>query len=200
MKRTGVVGMHLKLALLLTSLLALGTAVAEGGEAAGAAAQAPAAAGDAQASDAAILEMLQVMDAEHLVAGLKEQVNAMVSASMQQALRGKKLTPDVQAVIGRMQTKMLATADQMLSWDVLKPIYLRTYRESFTQDEIDSIIAFYKTPGGQALIKKMPMVMKNALDEILAMIAPMQQKFQQIQREALDELNALPATPATPKT
>jgi hypothetical protein len=192
--------MHLKLALLLTSLLALGTAVAEGGEAAGAAAQAPAAAGDAQASDAAILEMLQVMDAEHLVAGLKEQVNAMVSASMQQALRGKKLTPDVQAVIGRMQTKMLATADQMLSWDVLKPIYLRTYRESFTQDEIDSIIAFYKTPGGQALIKKMPMVMKNALDEILAMIAPMQQKFQQIQREALDELNALPATPATPKT
>lgn len=197
MKRTGVVGMHLKLALLLTSLLALGTAVAE---AAGAAAQAPAAAGDAQASDASILEMLQVMDAEHLVAGLKEQVNAMVSASMQQALRGKKLTPDVQAVIGRMQTKMLATADQMLSWDVLKPIYLRTYRESFTQDEIDSIIAFYKTPGGQALIKKMPMVMKNALGEILAMIAPMQQKFQQIQREALDELNALPATPATPKT
>jgi len=186
--------MHLKLALLLTTMLGLGTAVAIAADAR------VAAAGDAQASDASILEMLQVMDAEQLVAGLKEQVNAMVSASMQQALRGKKMTPEVQAVIGRMQAKMLATADQMLSWDVLKPIYLRTYRESFTQDEMDSIIAFYKTPGGQALIKKMPTVMKNALGEILAMIAPMQQKFQQIQREALDELNALPATPATPKT
>jgi len=193
--------MNLGLALLLTTMLGLGPAVVLGGEAAGLAAEAPvAAAGDAQASDASILEMLQVMDAEQLVAGLKEQVNAMVSASMQQALRGKKITPDVQAVIGRMQTKMLATADQMLSWDVLKPIYLRTYRQSFTQDEMDSIIAFYKTPGGQALIKKMPTVMKNAFGEILAMIAPMQQKFQQIQREALDELNALPATPATPKT
>jgi hypothetical protein len=193
--------MHLKLALLLTTMLGLGTAVAVGGNAAVIAADARVdAAGDAQASDASILEMLQVMDAEQLVAGLKEQVNAMVSASMQQALRGKKMTPEVQAVIGRMQAKMLATADQMLSWDVLKPIYLRTYRESFTQDEMDSIIAFYKTPGGQALIKKMPTVMKNALGEILAMIAPMQQKFQQIQREALDELNALPATPATPKT
>lgn len=194
MKQTGAVGMHLKLALLLTTMLGLGTAVAIAADAR------VAAAGDAQASDASILEMLQVMDAEQLVAGLKEQVNAMVSASMQQALRGKKMTPEVQAVIGRMQAKMLATADQMLSWDVLKPIYLRTYRESFTQDEMDSIIAFYKTPGGQALIKKMPTVMKNALGEILAMIAPMQQKFQQIQREALDELNALPATPATPKT
>jgi hypothetical protein len=183
--------MLFRLALLLTTVLGLPTAVAAGAEAAGGPADASVAAAgdaqagdaqasDAQASDASILEMLQVMDAEQLVAGLKDQVNQMVSASMQQALRGKKLTPEVQTVIGRMQTKMLATADQMLSWEVLEPIYLRTYRASFTQDEIDSIIAFYKTPGGQALIKKMPTVMKNALGEILAMVAPMQQKFQQI--------------------
>jgi hypothetical protein len=80
----------------------------------------------------------------------------------------------------------------MLDWNSLVPIYLHTYRASFSQDEMDSIIAFYKTPGGQALIRKMPLVMQNVMTEIQALTQPLQKKFQQIQREALEELKVLP--------
>jgi hypothetical protein len=73
--------------------------------------------------------------------------------------------------IGSMHAKMSTVVGQVLDWNSMLPIFMRTYRESFTQDELDGMTAFYKTPAGQAVVKKM----------------------QQIQRETVQELKDLPA-------
>jgi hypothetical protein len=157
--------------------------------------------GDAPPSDASIQELLEVTDAQHLIDGLEGQVDAMVSAALQQARQGKPATPDVQAVLDRMHAKMLAVADETLSWDTMRGICIRTYRASFTQDELDSIIAFYKTAAGQALVKKMPLVLHNVMTEMQGNTALMREKIRQIQRDTMHELNSLPvAKPANPST
>jgi hypothetical protein len=84
--------------------------------------------------------------------------------------------------------------DGMVNASSQQALYLRTYRASFTQHEIDGIIKFYKTPAGQAMIKKMPVVMKNVMGEMQGLLQPMQQRMQEIQRETLQELKDLPAT------
>ena len=153
----------------------------------------PAIANDAPASDESIRKLLVITDAHKLIDTMKAQVDAMVRASSQQALQGKSITAERQAVLDRMQTKMEAVIDEMLDWDTLQGLYLRTYRASFTQDELDGIMKFYKTPAGQALIKKMPVVMQNVMSEMQGMLKPMQEKIQQIQRETIQELKDLPA-------
>jgi hypothetical protein len=50
------------------------------------------------------------------------------------------------------------------------------------------MLAFYKTPAGQAMINKMPLVMQNVMSEMKDLVGPMQQKLQQIQRETLQEM------------
>jgi hypothetical protein len=175
--------MHDRRLAIVAALTAFTWALAWGGAAS---------ANNAPASDDSIREMLAVIDAHKLIDGLKMQVDAMVAASIKTTLRGKEMTPEVKAVMNRMQVKMQAVAGEMLDWNSLVPIYLHTYRASFSQDEMDSIIAFYKTPGGQALIRKMPLVMQNVMTEIQALTQPLQKKFQQIQREALEELKVLP--------
>jgi uncharacterized protein len=150
-------------------------------------------ANDAPASDASIRELLKITDAHKMVDAMKIQIDTMVKASMQQATQGKAITPERQAVLDRMQTKMAAVVDEMLNWDTLEGVYLRTYRASFTQDELDGITAFYKTPAGQAMIKKLPLVMQNVMGEMQSMMKPMQLKIQAIQRESLQELKDLPA-------
>jgi len=159
----------------------------------------PAIAADAPASDQSIRELLTLTDAHKLIDTVRGQVDAMVNASLQQALQGKTITPDRQAVLDRMRTKMQGVIDDMLTWDTLEALYLRTYRASFTQHELDGIIKFYKTPTGQAMIKKMPVVMKNVMGEMQGLLQPMQQRMQEIQRETLQELKDLPAQNAPAK-
>jgi hypothetical protein len=115
-------------------------------------------------------------------------------------MQGQTITPEKQAILDRMRTKMEAVIDEMLSWDTLESVYLRTYRASFTQDELDGIMRFYKTRAGQAMIKKMPVVMQNVMAEMQGLLQPMRQRMQEIQRETLQELKDLPAKDAIPNS
>jgi hypothetical protein len=157
---------------------------------------APAFANDAPASDESIREMLAVSDAHKLIDTVRGQIDAMMKDSMHQALQGKVLSADKQVILDHMQAKMAAVIDEMLDWNALQPMYIRIYRASFTQDELDGMLAFYKTPAGQAMINKMPLVMQNVMSEMKVLIGPMQQKLQQIQRETLQEMQDSTAKPA----
>jgi len=148
-------------------------------------------ANDLPASDESIQELLVITDAHKLIDTMKVQVQAMIRTSSKQATQGRTVTPERQAVLARMQAKMEAALDEMLNWDALQAMYLRTYRASFTQDELDGMMAFYKTSAGQAMIKKMPLVMQNVMGEMQGMMKPMQVKMREIQRETTEELQAL---------
>jgi hypothetical protein len=53
--------------------------------------------------------------------------------------------------------------------------------------------AFYKTPAGQALINKKPLMMQNMMDEMRALLRPLVDRIGQIRTEAEQEIKALPA-------
>jgi uncharacterized protein len=156
-----------------------------------------ASANDAPASDESIRQLLEITDARHLIDTVRSQVNDMVSASLQQAQQDAPLNPQKQAILNDMRKKMLGAMDEMLNWDTLLPMYMRTYRESFTQDELDGITAFYKSTAGQAFVKKMPLVMRNMMGEIQALMKPMREKLLAIQRDTQQQLKSLqPQQPA----
>jgi hypothetical protein len=150
-----------------------------------------AAANNAPASDASIRQMLELTNAQQIIAGMKGQMNALMNTTVQNAMKGQTLTPERQAIIDRMSAKMSAAASDMLNWDALLPIYLRTYRDSFTQDEIDGVNKFYKSAAGKAYVNKLPLVMQNVMGEMQGIIQPLQEKMLAIQKEAMQELRDL---------
>ena len=147
---------------------------------------------DAPASDESIHELLVITDAHKMIDSVKTQVETALKATEVQALHGNKVTPQQQAVMDRMRIKVLAILDEVLAWDGFQSMCVRVYRASFTQDEIDGIIVLYKTPAGQAMIKKMPVVMQNIMGEMQGILGPMREKIQKAQQEALEELRNLP--------
>jgi uncharacterized protein len=150
-----------------------------------------AAAGDSAASDASISELLELTNARQLVAGMKAPVDAMMNDAMRDALKGKTVTPEVQAIIDRSMAKMCDVINDTLSWDALLPIYQRTYRDSFSEEELAGVIAFYKSPAGQAVVKKMPLVLQNLLGAMQVLEKAMHQKVEDIVRDTLKELEEL---------
>jgi hypothetical protein len=150
-----------------------------------------AAANNSPASDASIREMLELTNAQQMIAGMKGQMSAVMNTAVQNALKGQAITPERQAILDRMTAKMSAMVTDMLNWDTLLPIYLRTYRDSFTQDEIDGVNKFYKSAAGQAYVKKLPLVMQNVMREMQGVMKPAQEKMMAIQRETMQELKDL---------
>jgi hypothetical protein len=52
------------------------------------------------------------------------------------------------------------------------------------------MIAFYKTPAGQAVITKMPLVMQNTMNEMQGLMEPMVQKIERMQQNVAAEMKA----------
>jgi len=162
---------------------------------------APAPANDAPPSDESIQALLDLTDAKQLIAGVQTQLHATMEGTMQQsiqqALKGRALTPRQQAIVDATKAKMVAILDDMLSWDKLQPMYFRLYRQSFTQDDVDGITAFYRTPPGQAMLTKMPLLMRNMMGEMQSMYQPVQQRIMEVAQDAARQLQEPDPTPAT---
>jgi uncharacterized protein len=157
-------------------------------------AAAPAIANDHPPSDVSIDQLLTLTNARQLLDQMKVQVDSMIAAGMQTAQQGQSPTPERQAVLDRMKAKMTAVLSEMLTWESLEPIYIRTYRASLTQDELDGMIAFYASAPGQAYIHKMPVIMQNVMLEMQGMLKPMQQRLAEIQKQAIQEMKDLKAS------
>ena len=69
-----------------------------------------------------------------------------------------------------------------LDYAKVKPEYIKLYDESFTAEELSGIVAFYKSPAGQAYLQKLPVltsksvelatrIMGDSMQEVQAMTA-----------------------------
>lgn len=50
-----------------------------------------------------------------------------------------------------------------LSWQKLEPIYVREYGKTFSEKEVAGMIAFLKSPAGQACVKQIPTLTHNII-------------------------------------
>jgi hypothetical protein len=139
-------------------------------------------------SEASIREMLRVTDAKKVVETMIPQVNQMMLASMKQALGTNTITAAEQQSIEKMQQRMISVLKEELSWEVLEPMYISIYQKSFTQEELDGILEFYKTPAGMAMIKKMPVVMQNSMAAMQERMGPIMKKVQVAVKETVNEI------------
>jgi hypothetical protein len=150
---------------------------------------APSFADDRKPSEASVRELMTAANSRNLVNSVTAEVDAMMRRNTQQALK-EQATPAQQQAIEGMMSKIDALLRQELSWEKLEPLYIRIYQDSLTQDEVDGITAFYKTPAGQAMIKKIPVIMQNSMREIQGRMQPVMEEVVKIQQQTIEELRA----------
>ena len=118
------------------------------------------------------------------------QMDTIMKTTMQQMLKGQTLTPEQQELCESLQAKMVAMLKEELRWDVLEPMYIGIYRDSLTQAEVDGMLEFYAGPTGQAVIRKMPLIMKNTMAAMQGRMGPMMERMQQMAKETVEEIVA----------
>jgi hypothetical protein len=139
-------------------------------------------------SDQSINQLLQLTKVDKQMDSVFTQMEGMLKASLQRATKGKTLSTDEQAVLDRQQAKMTGIMKDELSWEKMKDLYVQAYRETFSQEEIDGLVAFYQTPVGRSFVSKQPELMKRTLTIMQQRMAPMMQRIQKMSEETVLEL------------
>jgi hypothetical protein len=139
-------------------------------------------------SDESINQLLKLAKAEKTIDSVFAQMDGMMRANMKQMTMGKPLSADEQAIVDRQQTRMISIIKDELSWDKMKDVFIQTYRETFSQEEIDGLIAFYKSPVGQAFVEKQPELMQNTMTLMQQRMMPMMDKIREMSQETAQEL------------
>ncbi len=148
-------------------------------------------------TDDSVNQLLTLSKVGKLMDSVWSQMDGMMKASMKQVTKGQPLSADEQAVMDKQQAKMMAIMKDELSWDKLKVGFIQVYRDTFSQEEVDGLIAFYKSPVGQSFIDKQPMLMKNTMGFMQERMGPMMEKIQQMTKETATELKAVKAKEAS---
>ena len=163
------------------------------------AAAAPALAQDEPADETIVRELIQVTEAAKLLDDVYTQVDAMMAASMTEALGGRTVTAEQQALFDEMRKRIIEIFRESMNWSTLEPMMIDIYRKSFTRAEVQDMLDFYRTDAGRAVIAKMPLVMQNTLGAINGQMTAMMPKILGVQKDIIARLRALDekAVPST---
>ncbi len=139
-------------------------------------------------SEDSIQELLAVTQSRKLLDESMSQLDTMMQQTMQQMISGKDLPPEQQAILNELQTQTVALLKGELEWETFEPMVIEIYKQSFSQEEIDGMLTFYRSPAGQAVIVKMPAVMTHTMQAIQGRMQSIFPRLQVLQREAIAKL------------
>jgi len=117
-----------------------------------------------------------------------DQMTTMMKGASEQQLGKLNLTPEQQIAHDKFQAKLDAILKDQLSMDKLKPVLIKVYVDTYTEQELDGIIAFYESPAGQAMVAKQPQAMQRSMQLMQQQMTTLQPLVEQAVKEYTDEM------------
>lgn len=139
------------------------------------------------ASAASIDHLMKLTKVESIIETIFTQTDQMMMGMAQQmGIQGNE-RPLFDQYVKDIQILMRTE----ISWEKMRAPLVAVYADTFTQKEVDDMVAFYKTESGQSLIEKMPGVMNQSMEvsqkllmSLMPQIQNMSMQFEQKIKQA----------------
>lgn len=144
----------------------------------------------AAASLESVDRLLQVMKVQSQLEAVYAQVLPTVQNAMRQSLGPKVDAAEAEHLFNVVLPRVNAVLRDELGWARLKPGFAQIYAETFTQQEVDGLIAFYEGPIGKALVAKTPQLTQRSFQMMQQRMGPAMQRAMQVAREEVEKERA----------
>ena len=118
----------------------------------------------APAQDATIEKLLILTEAQKLSDSAISDSDEIIETTLKPVLQLDNMTAEKKKIVESFLNKYKHIIKEEFSWKKMMPDYIRIYRETFTEEELQSLVAFYESPTGQMFIKKTPAIMDKTSD------------------------------------
>jgi hypothetical protein len=136
-------------------------------------------------------ELLTLLHMDTLSQQVMDTMQKQAAANARQLCACDKTpTPQQQALLDDFEKKVFALVESRVGWKALEPDILDLYARTFTDEELDGIIAFYKSPAGISMVEKLPTITTQAMSisqaKVTAMMPELKQMMQDFEKAAKD--------------
>jgi len=142
------------------------------------------------ASEASIRELLSLTDAHKLLDGAYDQIDSLMNNAANEALGGNTLTAEQDKLMAEWRSETMKLIREEMSWEKLEPVYIKLYKDTFSQSDIEGMLAFYKTGPGQAVLKKMPLLTQNLMQMLVSQMRALTPKLHVLSEQYVSKLKA----------
>ena len=104
-------------------------------------------------------EMLKLTDMQKMIDQMAAQVQQMFASQ----LKALSIPEKDQDKVLQFQNKLTKKIFDALSWDKMEPEYIKLFSTVYTEEELKAIVEFYKSPAGQSMLKKQPMLFQKSM-------------------------------------
>ena len=141
-------------------------------------------------------EMLRLLHTGQLLDQTMKRMMDQEAMATARNLVKNTANPEDRAKLDEFQKKISQLMDSQMGWKALEPDYVNMYANNFTDEQLDAIIAFYKSPAGVALVDKLPMLTSQAMQIAQLKMAAFQPQL----RQMLDDFAKTAASHSDPSS
>lgn len=146
-------------------------------------------------------ELLQLTHMDRLMTQMLDQMSMRMKTTADEQAASMHMTPQQKTLYDDYQQKLNQLLASNLTWDKMKPVMVQVYSDTYTDQELDGILAFYRSPAGQAMVAKSPELMTKTRNTMIERMSSLQSQVQQLSKDFAEKMQqaAAPSTPAPAK-
>ena len=129
-------------------------------------------------------EFLIIMETDQMIKPMFQEMKYMMISSSKQM----GIPEEESALFNRHVDRMINMLEGEFGWDKLKDDYIRIYQETYTENELKSFSAFFKTSAGQKYVEKMPLIMKKSMEISQKSMPAMMEKMKVLEAQMLEDV------------
>ncbi len=146
---------------------------------------APLACADEASKNAKVEQLLTVMNVDQQQKQMMDQMSQMVIGQVkEQMAKEGNVSPAEVAKMESRQKRLFTLIGEQTGWAKMKPVYAKAYADTFTEGEIDGMLAFFKTAAGKAMIEKQPALNQRIMASVQSQLADLMPRIEAIIKDS----------------
>ena len=135
-----------------------------------------------EASKAAkVKELFALTHVDHSLDRMRSAMEQQVQATAKNASGAEAMTPEKQKIQQEYIDNSMKVVDQQFGWPVLEPAFTKLYMDTYSESDVDGILAFYKSAAGQDMLAKAPALSAGVMEIVHGRMGDFQPKMQSLQ-------------------
>ena len=131
----------------------------------------------------AVDELFILMKTSKMMDSVKIQTKKILF----QQLREQDIPEAKKPIFNKYMSKMIELITNTVNWDKIKPQMTDLYVSNFSENEINDMLAFYRSPTGKKFVEKMPVIMQKSMEigqkQSRTMIPKLNRLLEQMKKE-----------------
>ncbi len=145
---------------------------------------------DAVSKRAKIEELFKLIQIERTIDQISVQQVAQAKSVMKTMAPNGSVTPDQQKDLDAFLDKVVGITREAVNWQKLEPQFVDLYMNTYSEEEVDGIVAFYRSPAGQVMVAKQPELLSKSQAISQAQLAAIQPKLREAVMEFAQQMAA----------